>query len=126
MNNYMYNKEFLKVNGVDTVSSIDSFGEDTYKEILTVFVDEINDRINKLNESLNTNNLKDYATYVHAIKGESGYLGFTALAKITLDHQLKAEANDIEFIKNNYQALMNELARVIRVSKIYLGQENFH
>ena len=126
MNNYMYNKEFLKVNGVDTVCSIDSFGEDTYKEILTVFVDEINDRINKLNESLNTNKLKDYATYVHAINGESGYLGFTALAKITLDHQLKAEANDIEFIKNNYQALMNELARVIRVSKIYLGQENFH
>ena len=126
MNNYMYNKEFLKVNGVDTASSIDSFGDETYNEIITIFVNEINDRINKINEALNNNNMVDYATHVHAIKGESGYLGFTNLAKMTLDHQLKAEANDIEYVRNNYQALMNELARVIRVSKIYLGQESFH
>lgn len=124
--NYMHNKEFLKVNGVDTENSLDSFGEETYIEILTIFVNDINDRINKMNEALKNNNLKDYSTYVHAIKGESGYLGFSELARQTLEHQLKAEVLDTEYIRNNYQILINEIARVIKVSKIYLGQEKFN
>lgn len=123
---YTHNREFLKVNGVDVENSLDSFGEDTYIEILTIFVNDINDRVNKMNESLNNNNLKDYATYVHAIKGESGYLGFGELARQTLEHQLKAESQDLDFIKNNYQALLNEIARVIKVSKIYIGQEKLN
>ena len=126
MNDYKYNKEFLKVNGVDTINSIDTFGEETYIEILTIFISEINDRINKINECYSNNNLKDYATYVHAIKGESGYLGFTTLAKMSLDHQLNAESGNIEYIRNNYQPLLNEIARIIKVGKIYLGEESIH
>ena len=85
----------------------------------------IDEKLAKMNESLSSNNLKDYATYVHAIKGESGYLGFSELAKQTLNHQLSAEKGDIDFIRNNYQSLINEIARVIKVSRIYLGQEKF-
>ncbi len=123
--NYMHSRDFLKVNGVDTDNSLDSFGEETYIEILSIFINDIDEKLAKMNESLSSNNLKDYATYVHAIKGESGYLGFSELAKQTLNHQLSAEKGDIDFIRNNYQSLINEIARVIKVSRIYLGQEKF-
>ena len=124
--NYTHSRELLRVNGVDTEKSLDTFGEETYIEILTIFVNEIDDRVNKMNEALNTNNMKDYATHVHAIKGESGYLGFTKLAEETLNHQLKAESSDVDFIRSDYQNLMNEIRRVTRVGKIYLGLESFH
>ena len=123
--NYMHSRDFLKVNGVDTDNSLDSFGEETYIEILSIFINDIDEKLAKMNESLSSNNLKDYATYVHAIKGESGYLGFSELAKQTLNHQLSAEKGDIDFIRNYYQSLINEIARVIKVSRIYLGQEKF-
>ena len=123
--NYMHSRDFLKFNGVDTDNSLDSFGEETYIEILSIFINDIDEKLAKMNESLSSNNLKDYATYVHAIKGESGYLGFSELAKQTLNHQLSAEKGDIDFIRNNYQSLINEIARVIKVSRIYLGQEKF-
>ena len=114
---------FLKANGVDIETSINALGLDLYNETLGIFLDEIMDKINKLQNSLLTNNLKDYATYVHAIKGESSYLGFTELTKQSLEHQLKSQEGDIEYIKNNYTSLITELSRVIKVSRIYLGKE---
>ena len=38
--NYMHSRDFLKVNGVDTDNSLDSFGEETYIEILSIFIND--------------------------------------------------------------------------------------
>ena len=119
----MNDENFLKANGVDTESSLDTFGEDLYKESLGIFLDEIIDKIKKLQECLMTNNIKDYTTYVHGIKGESLYLGFKELASQALTHQQKGEIGDIEYIRNNFVPLVTEISRVIKVGKIYLGRE---
>ena len=113
---------FLRANGVDTTSSIEVFGEDTYKEVLEVFLREVVEKVSKLNESLLNKNLQDYATYVHAIKGESSYLGFTELVRQATEHQKKAQAGDVNYITTNYLNLVNEVNRIINVAKTYLGK----
>lgn len=119
----MNNIEFLRANGVDIENSVNTLGLDLYNETLNVFLSEIVDKTNKLKECLMANNMKDYATYVHAIKGECSYLGFTELTKQALDHQLKSQAGDAEYIRNNYVTLLTEIGRVIKVARIYLGLE---
>ncbi len=115
---------FLIANKVDIKSGIETLGEELYKETLTMFLDEIMDKIQKIQESLTSNNLKDYATYVHAIKGESLYLGFKDLASLSYNHQIMAESGNYEYIRNNYVSLITEIGRVIKVSRIYLGKDN--
>ena len=110
----MNDVNFLKANGVDIESSVNTFG---------VELDEIIDKIHKLQECLQTGNIKDYTTYVHAIKGESLYLGFKDLANLALTHQQKGEINDVVYITNNFVPLITEIGRVIKVGKIYLGRE---
>ena len=114
---------FLKANGVDIESSVNTFGVELYNESLGIFLDEIMDKIHKLQECLQTGNIKDYTTYVHAIKGESLYLGFKDLASLALTHQQKGEINDLVYITNNFVPLITEIGRVIKVGKIYLGRE---
>jgi len=119
----MKDVNFLKANGVDIESSVNTLGIETYNEVLDVFLTEIIDKVNKLRDCLMTNNLKDYATYVHAIKSESQYLGFNELSKMALDHQLKSQEGNIEFITNNYVPLITEISRVIKVGRVYFGKE---
>ena len=119
----MKDVNFLRNNKIDVDKSVSELGLDMYNELVEVFLNEIVDRVNKLNTSLNNNNMLDYSTYVHAIKGESLYLGFTDLANMSLIHQTKSGEGDIEYIKKDYDNLINEICRIIKVVRIYLGRE---
>ena len=114
---------FLKANGVETDETINSLGISTYNEVLDMFLSEINDKVNKLQECLVTKNMADYATYVHGIKGEAHYLGFTKLVELALDHQLRSQEGNFEYVNSKFNELVQEIARVIKVSRIYLGKE---
>ena len=114
---------FLKNNKIDVDKCISELGIETYNELMGVFLDEIMDRINKINESYTNHNLNDYSTYVHAVKGESLYLGFKDLANITLIHQTKADEGDFDYISKDYNNLIDEICRVIKIVRIYLGRE---
>ncbi len=119
----MYDVNFLKNNKINADKCISELGLNTYNELLHVFLKEIIDMVNNLNKSLCSNNMQDYSTYVHGIKGESLYLGFKDLASRALTHQEKSAAGDIEYIKKDYDNLINEICRIIKVLRIYLGSE---
>ena len=119
----MNDLNFLKNNKIDVDKSVNELGLDMYNELLGVFLTEIFDKVNKLQTSLQTNNMQDYSTYVHGIKGESLYLGFTELARQALEHQTMSEQGNFEYIKNNFIPLITEISRVIKVARIYLGKE---
>lgn len=118
----MNDLNFLRANGVNVEESVNTLGIETYNEVLNMFLDEIVDKVNKLQENLINKNMVDYATYVHAIKGEAHYLGFDKLVNLALDHQLRSQENNCDYIQENFNELIQEIARVIKVSKIYLGK----
>jgi hypothetical protein len=53
------------------------------------------------------------------MKGDSKYLGFTKLAELSLEHQLKSQENNIDYVKANYNELIEEANRVIKVVSEY-------
>lgn len=117
----MLDINLLKNNGIDVDSGIEILGDlDTYNEILADFLDVSEGRMLKLEEYKNTVDMNNYAIEVHALKGDSKYLGFTKLADMALEHQLKSEENDIDYVNNNYNELINEANRIINVVKAYL------
>lgn len=118
----MKDVNILKNNGFDVDSVIETFGDMTmFDEILTDFYNESIERIPKLINFKDTNDMHNYAIIVHSMKGECQYLGINKLAELSLTHQLKSQENDLEYINTNFNELLNELNRILGVIKIYFG-----
>ena len=116
--------EYLKENDIDVDSSLELLGDmEMYNETLKDFLIEYKTRIPKMVEHLSNGDAINYAILSHALKSDSKYLGFKKLAELSLNHELKGKENDIEYIKEHHQELMDEVNRIISTVKKYLGDE---
>jgi len=113
----------LKSNGIDVDSGIEILGDmEMYDETLDDFLIESEERLPKIVEYKNNGDMENYAIEVHAMKGDSKYLGFTKLADLSFEHQLKSQEGDSSYINEHYDELMEEANRIIDVVKEYLGK----
>lgn len=118
----MKTREFLEENGVDVARGIELLGDmDMYNETINDFLNETLDKIPKLLDYKNNNDMENYAIVVHSIKSDSKYLGFTKLAELAYNHEMESKANNIDYVNSNYDSLMNEVDRIINVIKEYIG-----
>lgn len=112
----------LRENGVDVESAMEILGDmDMYDEILNDFLEVSEERMPKLEEYKNVGDMKNYAIEVHALKSDSKYLGFTKLADMALEHQLKSEENSVNYINEHYDELIMEANNKIDLVKKYLN-----
>lgn len=119
----MKDVSFLISNDIDVESGLVLLGDqEMYDETLSDFLEESLSRLPKIEEYKNNGDMANYAILVHAMKGDSKYLGFTKLAELSLNHQLKSQENDSEYVNNNYDELITEANRIINVVKTYLGK----
>jgi HPt (histidine-containing phosphotransfer) domain-containing protein len=70
---------------------------------------------------MESSDCENYAILAHAMKSDSKYLGFKKLAELSLNHELKGKENDISYIKDNYEELMNEVDRITNILEKYTG-----
>lgn len=91
-----------------------------YNEILNTFVEENKTRLPRLEKSKEENDMKNYAIDMHAMKSDSKYLGFTKLAELSLEHELKAKANESKYVEEHYEDLIKELNRICNIIEKYL------
>lgn len=111
----------LKNNGVDVDAGLELLGDmDMYNETLNDFLTEQSTRLSDIQKYHDENDMKNYAILVHAMKGDSKYLGFTKLAELSLDHQLKAQDNDLNYVMEHYDELMEEANRITELVQQYL------
>lgn len=114
--------KFLDDNGIDTKSAIELLGDiDTYNDTLADFLTECDTRLPNIEKYKNEQDMENYAILVHALKGDSKYLGFTKLAELSYNHQIESQNNNIEYINNNYEELVKEANRIIEIVKEYLS-----
>lgn len=101
---------FLKNHEVDLDSAITLLGDmEMYNDTLRDFYDNLDSRIEKITSLKANYDMVNYAIEVHALKSDCKYLGFTKLAEIFLDHELKSKENDTDYINNNFQILVAEI-----------------
>ena len=113
--------KYLKENNIDVDTSIELLGDiDTYNEILEEFINNIKERLSRIEEYKNNNDTQNYSIEVHTMKSDSKYLGFTKLAELSLNHQIESEKGNLEYIKNNYNELIKEAQRIINIVDNYL------
>lgn len=115
-------RSFLEENGIDVNAGLELLGDmDMYNETMGDFLEEINEKLPKLVEYKNNNDMPNYAIIVHSIKSDSKYLGFTKLAELAYNHEMKSKASDTSYVNANYDELQNEIDRIIKIIKEYLG-----
>lgn len=115
-------KDLLKENGIDVESGIELLGDiEMYSDTLKDFMDEIDERLSKIDEYKKNNDMENYAIEVHAMKGDSKYLGFTKLAELSLNHQMKSQENDSDYVNEHYDELVKEANRIKKVVSEYLN-----
>ena len=113
---------YLKEKGIDIDSALELLVDmEMYEETLNAFLEENKTRIPRIKENKENGNMKDYSIDVHALKSDSKYLGFTKLAELSYNHELKSKEDDKEYVNKHYDELMNETNRIMNIVKRYLG-----
>lgn len=117
----MKDVNLLKTYGVDIESALEILGDmEMYDETLNDFLEVSEERMPRLENAKNNGDMANYAIDVHALKSDSKYLGFTKLAEMALNHQIKSEENDINYINSHYEELIIEANKIINLVKEYL------
>lgn len=114
-------EKVLEEANIDYKVGLENFGSiEMYKEMLNDWFKEIDEKWNRIVS--NKENMKEYSVDVHSLKSDSKYFGFTELAKLSLDHELKSKDGDKEYVKKHFDELENEYKRIIDVVSKYLNE----
>ena len=118
----MKDVNILTNNGVNVAQSLELFGDmEMYDETLKDFLDMVEGKLQSLENRKSMSDMVNYAIEVHALKSDARYLGFTALADLSYESEMKSKAGDIMFVQENHPKIMAEARRVIDVAKQYMG-----
>ena len=118
----MKNPEFLTSKGVDLEKSLELFGDiETYNDTVGDFIVGAAGKTNKLKEYMSKKDMANYAIYVHSLKSDAKYFGFTKLAEIAYEHELKSKASDIYYVYQNFNNLIAVVNETINIVKEYLS-----
>ncbi len=118
----MYNTELLINNGVDLNKSLELFGDiATYNDNLDEFLDGVEKHLDNLAKYKADGDMANYAIIVHSIKSDAKYFGFTHLAELAYNHEMKSKENDMYYVSDNYDELMQEIKRITDLVREYMG-----
>ncbi|WP_051151009.1 response regulator [Butyrivibrio sp. VCB2006] len=100
----------LKEKNVDTDYGIDYCGGDKefYFELLQEYVDKKEEKIEVINNLLETSNIKDYEVRVHGVKSTSKLIGALELSEKARLLEMAAKSSDEGYIKDNHKAFIDE------------------
>ena len=117
--------KFLEENGVDINKSLELFGDaNTYNETIGEFLVGIHTKINDLIKFMNSNDLTNYAVYVHSLKSDARYFGFTKLADLAYEHELKSKSGDLYYVTSHINDLIKETNNAILLLQEYLNSND--
>ena len=117
-----YDLDYLKSKGIDVDKGLSLLGdEETYREMMMTFYQEIDQKQENMKKFISDKNTKEYAVLAHGIKSDAKYFGFTALADIAYQHELKGKDNDMDFITKHQDEFDKEINQIKEIIQPYLG-----
>ncbi len=119
----MKSPEFLTSKGVDLEKSLELFGNiETYNETVGEFIVGVASKTNKLKEYMMSKDMPNYAIYAHSLKSDAKYFGFTKLADLAYEHEMKSKSGELYYVYENFNTLVNTVNEAIAIVKEYLGE----
>lgn len=118
----MKDVSLLVRNGVNVDGSLELFGDmEMYNETLNDFLNSVTKKLADIKRYKEASDMPNYAILVHSLKSDSKYLGFTKLAELSYNHEMKSKENDITYVYNHYDELLLEANRIVNLVKEYMG-----
>lgn len=116
-----YDEKYLLENGIDYDKGIELLGDlDTYKDMLSNWFKECQSKFENMKLMKLRHDMPNYAIQVHALKSDSKYFGFTKLAEMSYEHEIKSRENDEKYVNNNFEYLEREFIRIAMTVEKYL------
>ncbi len=116
--------DILKRNNVNLDKSLEIFGDmATYNEMLQTFYGEVEQKLSDITNFKEKADMANYAIKVHSLKSDARYFGFETLGDLAYEHELQSKANNIYYVYDNFDILIDEARKVINVVSEYLGLE---
>ena len=116
---------FLENNGVNIPKSLELFGDaDTYNETIGEFLVGIHSKINQLIKQMNAKDFVNYSVTAHSMKSDANTFGFTTLAEMASEHELKSKAGDFYYVTTHINDLITETNKAILLIQDYMGDDN--
>lgn len=111
---------FLIRNGVDVNKAIENTIDfETYDELLIEFCDTFVQEVNKFNAFKVNGDMVNYEIIVHALKSNFRTLGFMSTGEMFYQHELASKQNNINYVNEHYDELINEVNRVYKILTDY-------
>lgn len=76
-----------------------------YLELIGMFIRE-RDKQKTMQQFLSAQNMKDYAIWVHGLKGNARTLGADRLADIAYEHEMQSKADNISYVREHWEELL--------------------
>ena len=122
--NEKHNLKLLEKQGVNVKQGLELLKDtEMYELTLTEFYEELEEKLNNLNDYKNNKDLDSYSILAHSLKTEARYLGFNDFADLAYEHELAAKENNQEFVDKNYPELKMEAIKNYDIIKTYLGDK---
>lgn len=119
--------EFLRSNNVNVDQSLELFGDiETYNETLKEFQSGIDGKLSEITKYYSAADMPNYAIYVHSLKSDCKYFGFTKLAEMAYEHEMQSKAGNYEFVNANYNSLMEEAQKVKALVNDYMSDDTIN
>ena len=118
----MKDVSILTSNGANVKKALELFGDmETYDATLETFLAEVPEKLVKIKNCKEIGDMANYAILVHSLKSDARYFGFEELGEIAYKHELESKANNMYYVSENFDELMQEANRVVNVVKKYMG-----
>ena len=118
----MFNSKILIDNGVNLEKSLELFGDmETYNETLSDFLNDVETKLDDIKKYKEAADMANYAILVHSLKSDARYFGFEKLAELSYNHEMESKNNNMYYVYDHYDELMEEARKIIKIAKTYLG-----
>lgn len=98
-----------------------SGSEEVYREILSIFVIDGEQKIGTIRECFETGDIKLLTTHIHAMKSGAANIGAMELSRAAAELEAAGNRGDVEFINQNMDAFIRLLSGAIAGIKSWLG-----
>ena len=114
---------YLKEHGVNMDNSLELLGDmEMYNMTMGDFIADVEAKWDRINQFKEASDMPNYAIEVHSLKSDCKYLGFMDLADISYQHELKSKENDVNFVNEHFDELVNEYNKVVKFVKTYIAR----
>lgn len=121
----MNNVNILINNGINVEKSLGILGDmNLFNETIDTFIKESEEKLRNIVKYKETNDMANYAILMRSLKSEANYLGFEKLASLAYQHEVASSSNNMDYINQNFNELINEFNRIVFILKEYKGISN--